>query len=636
MTDAADATRATGAGGRGVTAELVDAFIRLARGDFTVRLARNYTRDTDDLLAYFVNLIGEELQRLLRERDASLRELEAGVAALSEAFLRIAAGDFSARVTRSERGDPMDVLAYLLNNTAGELGDVFAALDRERHVVTSILDAMVDGVLLIDTEGRIQRANAAMAHLLGRKVCSCIGQPVSEILAARDVDLAAQLRGALAAGRFTDRVVRFRGAGDEIVALTVNGSVTTDAAGTPTGIVLVARDDRALQQAQARLRMTDRLAGVGTIAAGVAHELNNPLAFMIANLDFALEELADPDDVSRDVARRDELVKALAATRQGAHRMRQIVKELKTFSRVDQDALADVDLPDLLDSALNMLRNEIRHHARLVRQYEAPPLVRANEGRLVQVFVNLIQNAAQAMPAGRAATNEIRVRCRAGDGGDAVVEISDTGEGIAPADLPRIFDAFYTTKPAGVGTGLGLSISREIVAAFGGRIEVDSTVGVGTTVRVVLPAAIAAAAAAHAAPAASPSGDQPVSPSRRLRVLVVDDEIEIGHAITRALGHDHDLVVVHRGADALALLAAGENHFDAVLCDVMMPELTGLELHAALAALRPALARRVVFMTGGAFAADDAEALERTGRPRLDKPFDAATLRAALRAAAAA
>ncbi|MCA9679172.1 MAG: PAS domain-containing protein, partial [Myxococcales bacterium] len=151
----------------GVTGELVEAFIRLARGDFTVRLPRNFQRDQDDLLAYFVNLIAEELDRIIREREAAHRVLEAGIATLGEAFLRLAAGDFAVRVPRTERGDPMDVLAFLLNNTAAEVGDAFGALERERGVVASILDAMVDGVLLLAVDGTIQRANPAIERMLG-------------------------------------------------------------------------------------------------------------------------------------------------------------------------------------------------------------------------------------------------------------------------------------------------------------------------------------------------------------------------------------------------------------------------------------------------------------------------------------
>ncbi|MCA9676475.1 MAG: response regulator, partial [Myxococcales bacterium] len=399
--------------------------------------------------------------------------------------------------------------------------------------------------------------------------------------------------------------------------------------GAVTGAVLVARDDRELKQAQARVRMSDRLAGVGTIAAGVAHELNNPLAFVLANLDFALEELEDveDDDGHLGADRLAELLRALVATRQGAQRMRQIVRDLKTLSRVDLEANSTIALPPVVDSALNMLRNEIRHHARLVRQYQQIPTVRGNEGRLVQVFVNLIQNAAQAMPAGRADDNEIRVSCTTAADGAAVVEIQDTGDGIADADLPRIFDAFYTTKAAGIGTGLGLSISHEIVTGLGGRIEVASVVGRGTTFRVVLPPATRPGA--HPSPHATPNDG-----SRRLRLLVVDDEPEIGHAAVRTLGRDHDVVVVHRGADALRLVA--HERFDAILCDVMMPEMTGVELLDRLQVGHPELVDRVVFMTGGAFSPGAAELLARSARPRIDKPFDLDEVRRVLGAVAAA
>ncbi len=138
---------------RAITSELIEAFLRLARADFAVRVPRNFKRDTEDLLAMFVNQIAEELGRLLTERDASRRALEKGVEELSEAFLKLSAGDFEARAPRSEKGDPLDVLAFLLNNTASEIGGMVGEVNRQREVLETTIESMLDAVLLVDGKG---------------------------------------------------------------------------------------------------------------------------------------------------------------------------------------------------------------------------------------------------------------------------------------------------------------------------------------------------------------------------------------------------------------------------------------------------------------------------------------------------
>ena len=369
--------------------------------------------------------------------------------------------------------------------------------------------------------------------------------------------------------------------------------------------------------------MSDRLATVGTIAAGVAHEINNPLAFIIANLEFLGEELSTVTEGGPPISGADlrEIMKALDATLGGAHRVRQIVADLKAFARVEYDDTGVVDLAAVADTSIAMTRNELRHHARLVKDYGAVPNVVANEGRLVQVVVNLLQNAAHAIPLGDADHNEVRVTTSTLPSGEAAIAIRDTGSGIPDAIAARIFDAFFTTKPVGIGTGLGLSICRKIVAGLGGRIELDTAPGAGSTFTVILPPAPAAVRPA-AAPAVAPAI------GRRLRILAIDDEAEIGAALQRTLGRDHDLTFVTQAAAALALIDAGA--FDVVLCDIMMPDVTGIQFLTRLAEAHPALAPRVVFMTGGAFSPGSRELLDRTTNARVEKPFDSAALRATL------
>ncbi len=605
----------------GITQELIDAFVALARGDFSVRMQRNLSRNQDDILAMFVNLIAEELARLTDERERAHLALEEGVTALSEGFVAFSGGDFSVRVERSGSGDPLDVLAFLFDNTVEEVGDLFGELGRQRELFAAMLESMIDGVLLVDAAGSVRRGNGAIARMLGLDASTLAGRTLDQLLMPDHRGLATQLRHLLDSGPIRDRDVAFRTVGGDSLVLGVNASAQRDAAGALLGMVLVARDDRALRAARAQLQMSDRLATMGTLAAGVAHEINNPLAFMVANLEFALEELAAP---KLDHAGLVEIARALRSTLGGAERVRQIVRDLKAFSRFEEEVVSRVDINKLVDSAAGMVRNELRHHATLVKHYGALPPVAANEGRLLQVFLNLLQNAAQALPLGQVASNQVLVRTQRLGDGSVAVDVEDTGPGIAPEHLPRIFEAFFTTKPAGVGTGLGLSICHKIVTAAGGRIEVDSQPGQGARFRVILPAAPALAVADEAPTASRPS-------LRRLRVLVIDDEIEVGDAVVRILGREHDLEVVTSGAQALRLL--GRQRYDVILCDLLMPQMTGMQLHERIAAAHPELSSRLVFMTGGSIEPAIRQFLERVPNLRLDKPFDVRALRALLSAA---
>ncbi|AKF04138.1 hybrid sensor histidine kinase/response regulator [Sandaracinus amylolyticus] len=607
---------------------LIEAFVRLAKADFSVRLPRDYTRDTEDTLAFFVNLIAEELARLLEERERDHQRLQQGVQALSESFLRLAAGDFEARAARSLEGDPLDVLAYLFNNTAAEVGDAFAELVRQRSVLAAILDSMIDGVLVLDASGGILRANLAIARLLGWPHGELVGRSLSSLLAARESPLAVDPTGTLDDDRFRDRRVAFVTSSGDVLTLTVNASAQRDGSGALAGIVLVARDDRELQQAQAQLQLGDRLTTMGLVAAGVAHEINNPMAYVMGNLDYVAEELEGARDAARERGEGavtlapevvGELLQALRASLGGADRVRQIVRDLKAFARADEAPATNVELPKIIDSALSMIRNEVRHHARVVKEYGATPLVVASEARLAQVFLNLVQNAAHAIPLGAADRHEIRIVTGTDASGDAFVEVHDTGQGIAEEHLGRVFEPFFTTKSSGVGTGLGLSICRNIVAQLGGAIGVTSRVGEGTTFRVTLPAARPSQLGRSRPVVAMP----PRAPRRR--VLVVDDEPEIGETVRRMLGRDHDVDVVTSGA--LALSRLDERAYDLVLCDVMMPEMTGMELHERLSRARPEVARRIVFMSGGAFSPGGRDFLARVGNRSIEKPFEARVLR---------
>ena len=248
------------------------------------------------------------------------------------------------------------------------------------------------------------------------------------------------------------------------------------------------RAEEALRKSEKQLRISDRLATVGTLSAGVAHEINNPLAYTLANLAYVRDALSRLPEAlpGVDVA---ELRTSIAEASEGAERVKRIVKDMKTLSRTDDEHVAPVDVEAALDASLNMASHELRHRAQVVKDYAKVPLVRCNEGRLVQVFLNLLVNAAHAMTGNNPDRNELRLATCVDGQGRIAVEISDTGVGIPEDVLPRIFDPFFTTKPVGVGTGLGLSICHSLIAGMGGEIEVASKVGVGTRFLILLPAA---------------------------------------------------------------------------------------------------------------------------------------------------
>jgi signal transduction histidine kinase len=378
-------------------------------------------------------------------------------------------------------------------------------------------------------------------------------------------------------------------------------------------------ENRAQQRRmQEQLLLSDRMASMGMLAAGVAHEINNPLAAVVANLEFACQDLTA---LAAPTSQLQPLVEELSDAREAANRIRDILRDLRVFARPKDDHRELVSITAVLDSTLRMAWTEVRHRAKLLKSYEAVPPVWGSASRLGQVFLNLVINAAQAIPEGRAGENEIRVTARADGAGHVVVEVADTGEGIPEASLGKLFQTFYTTKPAGVGTGLGLAICREIVSGLGGTISVTSRLGEGATFRVQLP--VADQKSVEPAPAVAP----PRPAVRRGKILVVDDDPMITRVIAKALSAEHELVIELAARGALGRIEAGER-FDVILCDLMMPNVTGMELYESVLAKAPDQAERMIFLTGGGFTPRAREFLEKMPNAHVDKPFDAHQLRA--------
>jgi PAS domain S-box-containing protein len=384
----------------------------------------------------------------------------------------------------------------------------------------------------------------------------------------------------------------------------------------------MARDVTARKQMESRLAQSERLAALGTLLAGIAHEMNNPLSYTLLGIEQAiaqLKRLAAPAD---EVAR---LREALDGALHGASRVAAIVGQIRASSRPDVEERGPVDVRAVVDAALRVIHNELHHRARLVTELGdgAPAVVTGSSQRLEQVFLNLLVNAVQALPDGRA-ENEIRVAVRVTATREVVAEVSDNGPGIPDDIRSRIFDPFFTTKPVGLGLGLGLSICHGIVSNHGGTITVESAPGRGSTFRIVLPGAPPAAGAAGGAQAAPAATDLP---ARRRRVLVIDDEPALGAMIRRVLSRDCDVDLAASAREGLDRLDRPDV-YDVVLCDLMMPDMTGMDLYAEIARRHPGVERRFVFMTGGAFTPRATEFLAKIPNRRLEKPFETALLKA--------
>jgi signal transduction histidine kinase len=486
---------------------------------------------------------------------------------------------------------------------------------RSERLLRTLVDTVPDGVLMIGADDRVLLRNRALAAFeLDR--AQMFRADRATPLAPDEQAHARALRGE--AIDAMEVFLRHPAAPDGMWA-SVSARPLRDDGDRIAGAVATYRDTTREHASHEQLMISDRMASVGLLAAGVGHEINNPLAAALINLELIERVIGANESIGGAEL---ELVRAmLKDSLTAAERVREIVRDLRIFARHEDVTLAPVSLEGVLDSSLRMAWNEIRHRARLERDYAGAPMVHGSESRLGQVFLNLIVNAAQAIVEGDAEHNVIRVKARAEGDERVLVEISDSGAGI-PADvMHRLFTPFFTTKPVGVGTGLGLAICHHIVKTLGGDIQVDSELGAGTTFRVSLPVA-------RPVETSTPPPPAPAPPAlRRGRVLVIDDEALVATAISRTLSHDHDVVVETRAAKALDRIVAGER-FDVVLCDLMMPHMNGMELFAELERRSPDHAARVVFLTGGAFTPAARAFLERVDTARVEKPVDAAALRA--------
>jgi PAS domain S-box-containing protein len=494
------------------------------------------------------------------------------------------------------------------------------ALLRAREESSALLAAALDhageAIEITDAQGRIEHVNPAFEHMTGFSADEARHRNIDSLHPPQDSHpCPPDMVRALGEGRpWTGAFVAVTKDGDKRQH-EVTVAPVRDAEGRVTHHVWVRRDVTQTRTLEARLALADRVASLGTLAAGVAHEINNPLASLLLNLDEVGRRLAHLADDDGSEAMRTFISEA----RDAAERIGATVRELRLFSRADGPSTGPVSLAMVVDAAVRMTRNEVKHRAFL--KLDVPddlPSVHGNDGRLTQVLVHLLINAAQAIDRAEPGDHCICLGARAGTNGKVHLRVRDTGPGFPPEHLDSVFDLFFTTKPVGEGTGLGLSISHSLVTAMGGDIRVSNAEDGGGVVEITLLASEQPAAATDRSSRRVPSP----SPEHPLRILVVDDEVRVGRAVGRTLRGHHVTVV---GDGRLAVHRWMEGSFDVMLCDLMMPDFTGMDVYRALEARGEQ--SKIVFMTGGAFSAPFRAFLEQIPNRVLEKPFEPHELR---------
>jgi two-component system NtrC family sensor kinase len=475
------------------------------------------------------------------------------------------------------------------------------ALSQGKHEWEQTVDAIADGICVLDADGTIRRAN--------RRFCALADIPVTEVAGRPWITLIPPTWASSFQQVISDpgtAAVELR-AGDRIFQVS---ALHLQEAGTAS-VVLVVADQTEKRRLQDQLIQSEKMSAIGQLIAGVAHDLNNPLASVVGFADYLVETI---DSVPAG------LIEPLRAIQQEAERAANIVKNLLTFARKQERRREVKSIREILASTLLLLRNQLMA-AKIEAEVDVAPGVPdvcVDANQIQQVFMNLVTNASQAIQ-GSGVGGRIIIRAVPWLDGIAVT-VEDDGPGVPPALAERVFEPFFTSKPTGEGTGLGLSICQGIVKEHGGRLSLVPTSRRGAVFQVELPAG---------APAAVPVPSAPAAPTRHLRILVVDDEPHIQHYMRATLeAWGHRVAVASDGKQGLAQALA--EPFDVIVSDLRMPELGGREMFDRLRETRPDVADRVVFSTGDTVRGDTLAFLESLGRPYLRKPFTLIELRAAI------
>ncbi|MEQ9320063.1 MAG: ATP-binding protein [Polyangiaceae bacterium] len=532
------------------------------------------------------------------------------------------------RTPRALTPQQLELLEALAEQTMAQLElrrHARVLADREARL-RAVIDGMAEGVMTLDAAGRVMACNEVATQVIG---ASC-GALLEELRAGR-VTMVDEAGEPLALERWPAQVARSTGElqsgivvgiqsrDRDLTWLSVNARPVPAESGGHEVIVTFRDVTAQRKQADARDRLRrqmaqqQRLVTTGTLAAGLGHELNNPLSYVAANLQVAVEQL-DRVTVGPSTEVLGELRAALSDASQGVQRIASRLSALRAFSgdRIEARPMAP---SQALELAVEMCEHDVRRRATLdVEDFSAVPLVLANVVTLSQAMVHVVMNATEAFDSNDPESNRIRISSVTTDR-SVQIEIADDGPGIDDAVVERMYEPYFTTKPVGRSLGLGLTIVKSTIEALRGSVECRTRPGEGTTFTITLPRAQSGA----------PSTTEPQPVADGARVLVIDDEEAILRTFRRILRR-HEVVTVSDPREALARIRRGET-FDVIFCDLMMPHLTGMEVHGSVHAIDSELARRFVFITGGVLDSETKSFLDDLTNLQVAKPFDIAEVR---------
>lgn len=555
-----------------------------------------------------LDLLHPDEHPLLRERMRAV--IETGTASTPRVFRYLRSDGTTvmaeSRGVRLREGDDDLVLVSVHDLTEERRSR--RALEESIALFRTLIDHLRIGVLVQGPNAEILVSNDAAHELLGLDVDQLLGKtsfdPDWNVVREDGTDFPGPLHPVPSAIR-ERRPIRdvvmgvYRPRRRDRVWLLVNAEPQLGPNGDVLQVICTFSDITEQRRIQAQAASGDRLASLGRLAAGVAHEVNNPLAYAMSHLELLQRTRMD-----------EEQREHLGRIEDGARRVRAIVDDLRTLSRGDDEQRGPVDLRQVVEAAVAVVSPLARHRATLTTHIDPVPMVEGNASRFGQLVINLVMNAVDAIEEGHARENTITLRLRARGETHVRLEVEDSGAGIPPDVIGHVFDPFFTTKPIGAGAGLGLSICHGIVTSVGGTIDVESD-GRGTIFRVDLLTTSATN------PAPRPLDEPSALPST---ILIIDDEVNLGAALALLLQPRHRVQVETRASVALERILGGEK-FDVIFCDLSMPEMSGMDLFETLKARDPAHARRTIFMSGGALTERAARFLHEHADSCLMKPF---------------
>lgn len=498
-----------------------------------------------------------------------------------------------------------------------------------KQYLDALHEGIGDAVVGVDKELRVYFVNSTAVELFDLKEQDALARPVMEVLAiGDDHEVVTRAKDALRQGdrARTPFTVEINGS---TLRVTVAGLKSPDGNATALIIARDISDLKAAEQARialdARLHEADKMASLGHLVAGVSHEVNNPLAALLLNIGSLGERLprflssegrdgaqrpASSDEISE---RLEDMRSILQESAEAAERIRTVVADMRLFAHPNSSVGEMTRVEDLIEGALSLIGSEVRYKASVTRGYGHTPEIIADRARLSQAFLNVVLNAAQAIEGNEPDKNWIRVVTRA-DGEGIVIEVSNSGPPILTEHLPKIFDPFFTTKQVGKGVGLGLSITYETVRRHGGYVEAKSSKGEPTLFRIWLPLDTGLALSQPPEPPAKTS-------FTAASLLIVDDDKLFRNGLRRILEKYYEVRVAPSGQRAVELLE--EQRFDVVLCDLIMPGMTGMDLFSLARRQWPDQAARFVFLTGGTNSPEARDFLLNVENPRAYKPVNA-------------